>query len=281
MRWPALLAGLASALMACDDSGSSGLEADLRISGAQFVAGALPGVDPGAPAVTAVSFGYSTVNPGTIQHHIQGRIGAGGQAVAIQLRDDVDVGYWIVPGGIIDIFNNGEVTFDAQLSYSPLLPLGTTQLIFSAVGSDGHFGEHTTADINLVAEEADQMLDVRLTWDTQADLDLHLQLPDGRIIWAHQATSSGGLLDADSNGGCVIDGRRKENVGFASPPPSGGYVVRVDAASMCGQPAARWKVEVLDHGQVISQASGWLGPDATRGAHDAGAGVLALTFEVQ
>jgi len=76
--------------------------------------------------------------------------------------------------------------------------------------------------------------------DTEADLDLHVDLPsDGDAgvneIWSRKpsglplgtvgATVDAGLqsgyLDFDSNSMCIIDGRRAENVIFPSTPPSG------------------------------------------------------------
>jgi hypothetical protein len=74
---------------------------------------------------------------------------------------------------------------------------------------------------------------ISLDWDTEADLDLHVQLPsDGDAgvneIWSRKpsglpfgsagaSVDSGmqaGYLDFDSNSMCVIDGRREENVIF-------------------------------------------------------------------
>jgi len=65
---------------------------------------------------------------------------------------------------------------------------------------------------------------VSLEWDTEADLDLHVVTPDGVEIWAGNINSyqapppgtpvdpaawqAGGILDLDSNAGCVIDGRQ-------------------------------------------------------------------------
>ena len=79
---------------------------------------------------------------------------------------------------------------------------------------------------------------VSLRWDTEADLDLHVVIPNGTVrsdddrIWSKPrrppgqmvdagAYKSGGILDFDSNANCVIDGRRQENVSWTVAPPSG------------------------------------------------------------
>ena len=63
-------------------------------------------------------------------------------------------------------------------------------------------------------------------------------------------------------------------------PPSGHYVARVDAFSLCGEFAARWTVEVFLRGQLLGRARGTAVDSDTRVAHDSGAGITALTFEV-
>ena len=91
---------------------------------------------------------------------------------------------------------------------------------------------------------------VSLDWDTESDLDLHVQFPSGDggtgEIWSRKPTGlplgSGGppmprppwlgYLDFDSNCECVIDGRGQENVFFRPPRPSGQFIARVDTFSL-------------------------------------------------
>jgi hypothetical protein len=56
--------------------------------------------------------------------------------------------------------------------------------------------------------------------------------------------------------------------------------VRVDAASLCGQPIAYWNVTVELEGTQIAHTSGVALGANTMGSHGAGAGVLALQFTV-
>jgi len=60
------------------------------------------------------------------------------------------------------------------------------------------------------------------------------------------AMSEAGILDFDSNAGCVIDGRCNENVVWSVAAPAGDNVARVDTFSLCGNSAAR-----LDCGGVV------------------------------
>jgi hypothetical protein len=136
---------------------------------------------------------------------------------------------------------------------------------------------------------------VSLSWDTEADLDLHVVVPGGVEVWAGNINSyqlpppgtvqdaswqDGGILDFDSNAGCVIDGRRAENVVWQAPPPSGTYLVRVDTASLCGVPDARWTVTVFENGAQVASSEGESLPTDTRFSKGPGSGVDALTFDV-
>jgi len=155
---------------------------------------------------------------------------------------------------------------------------------------------------------------IKLLWDTNADLDLHVTVPvnpadlsdpaDPKApktieVWANQPSSlpprpifdpytpeqimAGGLLDYDSNAACALDGRREENVVWgANPVPPGHYVVRVDTVSLCGETDAQWQVDVFKDGNAtpINAAYGESVDSDTRFSHTQGAGVLALEFDL-
>jgi hypothetical protein len=138
---------------------------------------------------------------------------------------------------------------------------------------------------------------ISLSWDTHADLDLHVVDPTGVEIWKRNINSfespppgappeapgtphPGGILDFDSNAACVPDGRYAENVVYADKPPSGHYVIRVDTYSLCDAPGAHWRVEGFLDGVSIGAAQGASTEYDTRFSHDRGAGVLALELDV-
>jgi uncharacterized protein YfaP (DUF2135 family) len=123
-------------------------------------------------------------------------------------------------------------------------------------------------------------LAIELSWDTEADLDLHVVQPDGtELYWGHVASSTG-LIDFDSNQSCDIDGRRKERAIWSTSAPPGKYVVRVDTPSLCGQPAAHWRLTAQAGTDVVARSQGESIAVDTRGAHAAGAGLLALEVDV-
>jgi hypothetical protein len=90
------------------------------------------------------------------------------------------------------------------------------------------WGQRILQDLTMTAPQIQGALVISLDWDTQADLDLHVQLPsdgDGGVneIWSRKPSGlqttpgttatvddgkQAGYLDYDSNSMCVIDGRR-------------------------------------------------------------------------
>jgi hypothetical protein len=274
----------------------TGLEAGMRVANAQFVSGDLEAATPsGGPAVVSVFNSLTTVQPGEIEKPLSGTLDTTATAVALGLRGDR--GYWIVVAGPPTLDAPNQPTFAATLSFSPTLALGNLTLVARAVDAEGHFGAPSTVPlVSAPPAPPSGTLVVSLRWDTESDLDLHVVIPDGIEIWAGNINSyqvpppgtpvdasawqQGGILDFDSNANCVIDGRRAENVVWQAPPPAGTYLVRVDTASLCGTPAARWNVQVLLAGTVIAASQGESLPSDTRFSKGPGSGVLALTFDV-
>jgi len=296
---PILLACAAlAAAPACHGlSGDIGLGASLRVAGGQFLAGDVETAGPGGgPAVVSVFNSLTAVQPGERDKPLSGSLDAATTAVAIGLGGDR--GYWIVVAGPPALEAPDLPTFAATLSFSPELPLGDLVLIVRAVDAQGRFG--APAPVPLASAPAPPptgALVVSLAWDSESDLDLHVVAPDGVEIWARNINSykaplpgtpvdasawqSGGILDFDSNAGCVIDGRRQENVVWQAPPPAGTYLVRVDTASLCGAPAARWTVRAILAGAEIAASQGTSLPGDARFSKGPGSGVQALSFDVQ
>lgn len=79
-------------------------------------------------------------------------------------------------------------------------------------------------------------IQVSVSWDTETDVDLHVEGPDDCDTYYGNTDycSNGGELDLDSNAGCNIDHVRNENVFWpeGSAPP-GEYIVRVDFYEDC------------------------------------------------
>lgn len=275
----ALIAVALAALGGCDGASSDrGLDADMIASGASFVAGAMP-AEEGGPAVRAIDLSANVFHAGEIDKPLRGALDPEATAAAVGLTGDR--GYWIVPAGLPDVAAPGFPTFDTALAFAADLPAGPYDLVVRAVDAQDRFGPaEVRALTGLAAPEPEGALVITLRWDTEADLDLHVTLPGGAVIWRGDPIEGGGALDADSNAACVIDGRREERVVFAADPPPGRYAARVDTSSLCAEAIAYWTVEVRLRGEAIGAAEGASLITDTYVTHDRGAGVRAIDFDV-
>lgn len=286
---------LAACALACGESVASdpGLGAPFRVEGGVFVRGGRPAAGAG-PLLLGAFSSQTTFRVGQQDKSFSGNAEPSATAVAVALDDTP--GYWSVPTGLPLPEAPDAPSFDAPLSFSDQVEPGPHTLRVWAADLAGSFGAASLVEFMLVpgAVPAGRLV-VSLSWDTQSDLDLHLVTPDGTEVYSENINSwqrpasgvadpdawrSGGILDADSNADCRIDGRRNENVIWTAQPPSGRYAVRVDTPSLCGEQAARWRVDVLLDGQSVGAASGSSFGTATRLAHGRGAGVSALEFDV-
>lgn len=298
-----VLSGITAAGCASSASPESGITALLRVSNAQFVEGALApdSSAPGTALISGVAINNTNVYPGEQSFPLAGTVT--GATVLIGLENDS--GHWIVPATIVDQTTLGGYDFTTQLTFSPWMPTGSQTLILRGVAADGTIGPAQLYVLTAgTPAPPTGPLVVTLTWDTEADLDLHVVMPNVADpttpieIWSKHpigipvptldmptdpyALATAPYLDFDSNATCVIDGRRQENVIFQAAPPPGDYTVRVDTPSLCGQSSAQWTVSatLIDEtaGIVLGTAQ-WESTDAdTRGAHAAGSGRLAFSF---
>lgn len=285
---------LALALAGCGGaSPDAGLDDVIRVEGAQFVRGPMPG-DEGGPEVTNAGLTAGIIRRGRTTS-VTGLVPKAVQALAIGAQGDR--GYWIVTPGIPDVVLTDQLVFTARLSVSPAGEPRQVPLEVRAADGAGRFGPPFALTLATTSEPLpDGPLVVSLAWDTEADLDLHLVDPDGVEIWAHDINSyqppppgqlpdptawqKGGILDFDSNAACAIDGRRLENIYWTQAPPSGRYVARVDTFSLCGEATAVWTVSVRSMGQEIAGAHGQARDADVRGDHGPGSGLTAVQFDV-
>ena len=274
---------------------TTGLEALLRVAGGQYFAGAIP-AESGGPAVEDIVSLNNQVPRGLQNKSLSGRLGVGGQSVALGFLGDT--GYWVVPAAAKDLNHPGELDFDLKISLSPALPAGNRDLLLVAVTADGKFGKPATLTLTTQADVPMGDLVLSLTWDRNSDEDLHVLTPSGEEIWAHHFSTykppafgasppdggvdidSSGYLDYDSNAGCLSDGRRMENVIWKKNAPSGSYTVRVDTFSLCGQPVSHWSLIALRGGAVLGEARGTSIDSDAALPHAEGAGVVALQFSI-
>jgi hypothetical protein len=280
------------------------LTVSLRLTGTgvQYVPGPLLD-DPTAqgPAVHAISAAFH-VAPGALGRTVSGTVEKGTSAVLVGL--DSDSGHYIVPVTGFDIDNPPDLQFSAQASFSRATPAGSATLRARAVATDGSVGPGATQGLSIDGPVSTGRLVIALTWDTEADLDLHVVTPSPAPdrppveLWSGNRTTllprsaleggaytdeelaTAGIFDFDSNAQCVIDGQLAETATWQSAPPAGHYIVKVDTFSMCGQAAARWTLGVTLDGAAIGAYRGVSTESDVRFAHKAGAGLNVLEFDL-
>jgi len=289
----------------------SGREAFFTIPGGQYIPGPIDTTEhDDQPVVLNINTATNALFPGVSNKSISGTVGPQSTAVLIGVQGDV--GHWVVPvQDIADPSNlSAGVTFACSGSFASVTPAsvltdvdaGSLYLAFRATTRDGKVGPAVLQPMTMIEPQIQGALVFSLDWDTQADLDLHVQLPsdgDGGVneIWSRKPSGlqpapgttatvddgmQAGYLDYDSNSMCVIDGRRAENVIFPTAAPHGRYIVRVDTFSLCSEVTARWRVQVFMNGgadPVLPPVFGQSTDTDTRFPHGQGQGLQALVFD--
>lgn len=267
--WAALSLGLFASACAEGVDNRRGVEAVMQVAGAQYVPGNLPPA-AGGPTVQSLDPPRALLVPGLAGVSCPGRADVSAQSVLLQRQGDP--GYWIVPVGAFDPAEPSTRAFTASLSFQRSLPTGAMTLLSTAVNATGQVGVVQSRDFTVIDQTPQGALVVSLSWDSDADLDLHMNIPAAlpgspvptTEIWSGRISNntstppnrSAATLDFDSNAGCVLDNKRVENIVIPENPPNGHYVVRVDTANLCGQVAARWRVALLVDGVLQREARG-------------------------
>lgn len=294
---------LLALLGACDAASSDpGLAALLHVDGAQYVPGPFP-VDDGGPDGLQVSTFSSQIRIDVVGQPVTATLEAEARTAVLGI-EGVD-GAWIIPAGIPELDTPDLPAARATFALSPALEAGPFVLLAAGGDADGRVGAPARA--MLVANEVPPPtgeLVIALVWQGDADLDIHVVDPLGGESWSQKPNTMPepkpgdpprppgahldyGILDHDGNKDCRRDGRPAEHIVWTRPPPSGEYIVRVDARSMCGAPNAYWYVAAYRNGELIegstkrgvsTQADVTRAPDPPAQWHGAGAGILAVRF---
>ncbi len=289
-------------LAACDAASSDpALDSVLAIAGAQYRPGAFP-IDDGGPAARSLA----TRHPNNLIDRVTERANASHDPTPRAAVFGIEgyEGAWIVPAGPPDFSAPGMPTANIVFGVRAPIEVGPFTLRVAAADAEGRFG--AAAEAMLVADDEPEPsgpLAIRLVWEGEADLDLHVVDALGGEAYAEKpstmpapvpgepvdptAFQKYGSLDHDGNKACRRDGRPRETIAWTMPPPAGEYVVRVDARSMCGAPGQPWAVMAYRNGELVGGARGFAAPADVRGdaadplgEHGLGAGVLALRFSL-
>jgi hypothetical protein len=141
-----------------------------------------------------------------------------------------------------------------------------------AAGAGGVLGAYSTANTAFIGNGTGEV-QVNITWNTPADVDLYVVDPFGaEIYYAARGAPSGGQLDIDSNAACGSDGPRAENIfwPFGVVPPRGLYTVRVNNWSACSAAATDYVVTIRTKDGVAQVYTGRLTGPGNGGAGGAG-----------
>ena len=154
---------------------------------------------------------------------------------------------------------------------------GSFQWVYGVGANAGAAGSYTASAVTFIPVLSGDV-QVSISWDSPADVDLHVVEPGTEeIYWGNPTSAAGGVLDLDSNAACGSDGPRNENITYPSvTPPSGTYTVRVDHWANCGAAQTKYVVTVLVAGHAPQTYSGTFTGLGDSGG--AGSGVTAGTF---
>ena len=180
---------------------------------------------PGTGPSVSVPTGVSTITGGSSVLTLSASAPFSTVAVFV---DGVD-GHYIVP------VSGDPTSTKAIISVGGLPPVFDFDIAFAVAGADGVFGPYNALSVSAI-KAAGGDIQVSVTWDTEADVDLHVVEPGGAEIYFGSPTSgSGGQLDIDANAACSTSNLTQENVGWApGTAPTGTYIVRVDYWDACG-----------------------------------------------
>lgn len=280
MRAAAARVVLLSAVYACSGVRvETGITEPLRVKNATFQKGELPGEPPSPnptarPLVTSLETASTVVRLGQTEKSILGRTSP--EAVAVGMRfADLGSGWWVLPVDAPDPATNGELGWQVAADFGADLPPGFHPLRVVAIDASGRGGSQRELVVCVASAVPDNgnacdpakappSAVLTLTWDTPVDLDLVVVTPDGRIVDAKHprtvappppgpstgadagAQDTGGTVDRDSNGSCVIDGNNRESLVFQKLPPAGSYLVYASLFDACGRGPVNFRLSVFE-----------------------------------
>lgn len=177
-----------------------------------------------------------------------------------------------------------EVTLPTDVSTATLLATfgtsatGSITVNYAVATAAGAIGATASSSVNVI-DVGTGDVQVTLTWNTSADVDLHVVDPSSEeIYYGNDASVSGGVLDLDSNAGCSGDEKRAENITWNSAPPRGSYTVRVDYWSNCGAASTDYVVTVRRKGHAAQTFTGNFTGSGDSGSQGSGRLITSFTY---
>ena len=156
---------------------------------------------------------------------------------------------------------------------------GVVTVHYAVATSAGVVGPTQSDNVEVVAV-VNGDIQVTLTWDTKTDVDLHVVEPNGdETYYGAETSTSGGLLDLDSNAACLIDDVNNENITWTKAPPHGNYIVRVDFYDDCGvTTTTHYTVTVRRKGRATQTFNGTFTGLGDNGGEGSGTTITTFAF---
>lgn len=164
--------------------------------------------------------------------------------------------------------------------FSQEIPKHTFEMRLAGAAAAGALGAFQASAVSVISVGTGDV-QVNVTWDSKADVDLHVVDPSGaEVYWAGKTSVSGGQLDLDSNAGCSTDGPRAENIFWASGliAPRGEYLVRLDYWSACSETRTNYVVTVNAKGQPPRVFQGFFTGTGDGGGKGSGRNIYTFTY---
>jgi hypothetical protein len=201
------------------------------------------------------------ITPGAPNLSVSGRVSDDTYAVGIRIKE-LGTGYWLKPVGAPDPSLPGELTFDYVLSAATVIEPGNHTFVAAAFDADGRAGPEYEVAVCVVSDLPDNNnacdpsnepppAIVSLTWHADSDLDLSIQAPDGTTYDRVNRSSfrdDGSIgfgLEFDGSTGCVVDGKRRENLVWYDEPERGStWLVYANLFDACHHAAVAFEATV-------------------------------------
>jgi hypothetical protein len=276
----ALISSLASAACWAENPQISSGEI-FRIQNAQYVEGHIvgqpiedagpnppPASENGLPDTSRPNTNQRIFNAGQVGASFTGDASPNAVSVAFAL-DGVSHGYWVVPVGATDPAT-GRLVWSISADFGRDIPPGLRNLRAVAIDKRGRSGQEVVLNLCIRSLVPDNLVScgakteppqavISLSWDVNADLDLQVKGPDGRLLEPKKSTTirlmDGGMpvpgpasFDHDSNANCQIDGFRVENLVWQTERPQGRYSIYANLFDACKQPVVHFSASVFEAG---------------------------------
>jgi hypothetical protein len=275
-------------LIACkkDDNASSTVKDYIDASTGTVIGGTIP-AESGSEISATISANKRATHGGSCKFKIETESTFTDLLISIKGVSN----YYKIPASELDSSNGN---YFASFLFKYDLPENSFTIIAELYNqSTKAVGGRIEIEVNTAEQITNPILTVTLTWDLYNDLDLHLVEPSGHVInylnmgsinydWykiALDHPNSGldsltdeqkmqyildndattGILDKDSEAGCMIDSLNIENISyiFDSDILDGDYIVKVDYFSDClGAGSTSYNVEVKYGDQLVTPTSG-------------------------